>query len=252
RTDWQFTMQQAEGGDYNWVLETGLRGVTIDLPPPLAKKPETSLPLRVERQGIDKTHDRLLASLGPIAQMEAIRLVTEKGPEVQKMAFSLGRTPARAERDGLWIRGNVDNIEVEPWLAIAQSMNAGGDRTPAAAATDIGFAGIDVRAESSVIYGRRLKNLRVEARNQAGNWKIDLDSDDVTGAVSWQPTKSGDSGLITARLKKLALPPEETGPGGAAIPPPVRKELPALDVIADSYVSKGRDIGRVELKARPA
>jgi uncharacterized protein YhdP len=72
RTDWQFSMQ-SEGATYNWSVETGLRGITIDLPPPLAKKPEASLPLRVERQPIDKTHDRLLRFAGPIAQMEAIR-----------------------------------------------------------------------------------------------------------------------------------------------------------------------------------
>ncbi|MEO6410602.1 MAG: DUF3971 domain-containing protein, partial [Burkholderiaceae bacterium] len=132
RTDWQFSMQSAEN-DYNWIIESALRGITMDLPAPLAKKAETTLPLRVERQGIDKTHDRLIASLGTIAQMEAIRLVAanntndanNKGPVIQKMAFSLGKTPARAERDGLWIRGNVDDIDVEPWLTIAQSMTAG-------------------------------------------------------------------------------------------------------------------------------
>ncbi len=284
RTDWQFTMQSAEN-DYNWTVESGLRGIAVDLPPPLAKKAEATLPLRVERQGIDKTHDRLTASLGTIAQMEAIRVTgtgdkdkdRERGPVIQKMAFSLGKTPARAERDGLWVRGSVDDIDVEPWLAIAQSMTAGTPATAtnagsaaaaagganatgdkAVAATVPGalvFAGIDVRAESSVLYGRRLRNLRVEARNQGGSWKIDLESDDITGAVTWQPTKSGDSGLITARLKKLSLPDESTaGTRDAAAPPAQapRKELPALDVTADSYLgSKGNDLGRLELKARP-
>jgi uncharacterized protein YhdP len=118
-------------------------------------------------------------------------------------------------------------------------MGGSGDKGGAAAA-NIGFAGIDVKAESSVLFGRRLKNLRVEARSQAGNWKIDLDSDDIAGAVTWSPTKTGDSGLITARLKKLGLPPEESAPAAsAAATQAPRKELPALDVTADSYVSKG-------------
>src|SRR4029079_18223026 len=114
------------------------------LPAPLAKKPETVLPLRVERQPFDKSRDRLVASLGNVAQMEAIRTLGDKGTEVQRMAISLGRTPGRAERDGLSIRGSVDNVEIEPWLAIAGSFG-GGDKSAAAGSTDIGFSGIDVR-----------------------------------------------------------------------------------------------------------
>ncbi|MEP6703103.1 MAG: AsmA-like C-terminal region-containing protein, partial [Betaproteobacteria bacterium] len=209
-----------------------------------------ALPLRVERQTIDKSHDRLVASLGTVAQMDAIRNISEKSTEVQKMALSLGRTPARAERDGLWIRGNVDNIEVEPWLAIAGSFGGPGDKTIAGAPSAIGFAGIDVKAESSLVFGRRMRNLHVEARNQGGTWRIELDSDDIAGSVTWQPTKSGDSGLITARLRKLGLPPEEEA-SATAVAPAARKDLPALDVTAESYVSKGKDLGKLELKARP-
>jgi len=250
RADWQFTLQ-TDPNNYGWVLESSLRGIAIDLPPPLAKKPETALPLRVERQPLDKSRDRLVASLGSVAQMEAIRTVGDKGTEVQRMAISLGRAPARAERDGLWIRGNVDNVEIEPWLAIAGSVG-GGDKSAAAGSTDIGFSGIDVRADSTVIFGRRLRNVRVEARNQASNWRIDLDSDDIAGAITWQPPKANanDNGLITARLKKLALPAEEPAPANAPAAA-ARRELPALDVTSESYVSKNRDLGRLELKARP-
>lgn len=248
RADWQFTLQ-TDPNSYGWTLESNLRGIAIDLPAPLAKKAETSLPLRLERLPLDKTHDRLVASLGSIAQMEAVRTISDVGTQVQKMAISLGRAPARAEREGLWIRGSVDNIEIEPWLAIAGGFSSVGK--PAAGSTDIGFSGIDVRADASVVFGRRLRNVRVEARNQAaGNWRIDLDSDDIAGAITWQPPKANDNGLITARLKKLALPPEEAAlpntPAAAA-----RKDLPALDVTAESYVSKQRDLGRLELKARP-
>jgi uncharacterized protein YhdP len=169
------------------------------------------------------------------------------------MAVSLGRAPAKADRDGLWIRGNVDNIEVEPWLAIANAMGGGNERGAPAAPTDLPFAGIDVRAESSVVFGRPLKNLHVEARSQSGTWRIALDSDDIAGNGTWQPPKANDNGLVTARLTKLSLPAEE--PAAAGTPsngqPATRKDLPALDIVADAYIRKGHDLGRLELKARP-
>ena len=181
RTDWQFSMQ-GDGASYGWIVETGLRGVTIDLPPPLGKKPESSLPVRIERQAIDKTHDKLVASLASIANLEAVRLVSDTKSEVQRMAFSLGRTPARADRDGMWIRGNVENIELEPWLAIAGGFAGSTGKEKAAGATDIAFVGLDVTAESALAFGRRFRNIHAGARGRP-NPADRSDSEDIAGSV---------------------------------------------------------------------
>lgn len=248
RTDWQFSLL-SDAGSYGWTIDSSLRGITVDLPPPLAKKAEQALPLRLERQTVDRTHDRLFATFGTIGQMEAIRLLSDKGAEVQRLAFSFGRTPARADRDGFWIRGNVEHVELDPWLALGAGLGgSGGDRTPGA--PELGLAGVDLRTDSMLAFGRRLLGLHVQARSQAGDWRLDLDSGEIAGTAVWQPPKSGDTGKLSARLRKLALPPEEAAAAGAA-PAPQRRDLPALDVTAESYVSKGRDLGRLELQARP-
>ena len=71
------------------------------------------------------------------------------------------------------------------------------------------------------------------------------------GSTIWQPPKANDTGKLTARLRRLALPPEETTSGTTA-PGTARRDLPALDVTAESYLSKkGRDLGRLELHAKP-
>ena len=247
RTDWQFSLQ-SEAGNYGWTVDSTLRGITIDLPAPLGKKAEQSLPLRLERQAVDRTHDRLVATFGTIGQFEAIRLLSDKATEVQRLAFSFGRTPARADRDGFWIRGNVDNVELDPWLALAGGTGGGGDK--AAGAPDTGLAGVDLQAETMQAFGRKFRNLHVQVRNQAGEWRVDLDSNDVAGTAVWQPPKAGDTGKLSARLRRLALPAEETNSGPTA-PAAPRRDLPALDVMAESYLSKGRDLGRLELQARP-
>ncbi|MEP7085048.1 MAG: AsmA-like C-terminal region-containing protein, partial [Betaproteobacteria bacterium] len=84
-------------------------------------------------------------------------------------------------------------------------------------------------------------------------WRIDLDSGDVAGTAVWQPAKGGDNGKLSARLRKLALPPEDTvtATTGAAAATSTRRDLPALDVTAESYVSKGKDLGKLELRAQP-
>jgi uncharacterized protein (TIGR02099 family) len=249
RTDWQFSLQ-SEAGNYGWTVDSTLRGITADLPAPLGKKAEQNMPLRVERQTVDRTHDRLQAKIGTIGQFEAIRLLSDKAAEVQRLAFSFGGTPARADRDGFWIRGSVESVELEPWLALAGGMGGGGDRAAgAAAAPDMGLAGVDLRAESMLAFGRKFRNLNVQVRNQAGDWRVDLDSTDVAGTAVWQPPKPNDTGKLSARLRRLALP--EEAPGSAALPAVQRRDLPALDVMAESYLSKGRDLGRLELQARP-
>lgn len=255
RTDLQFSLQ-SEGGNTSWSVDSSLRGVTVDLPAPLAKKAEQSVPLHLERQPVDRTHDKLIATFGTIGQFEAIRSLSEKTSEVQRLAVSFGKTPARADRDGFWIRGNVDTLDLEPWLAFAGG--AGGSAptdqatgaAPTAAATGLELAGLDLQAEALLAFGRRFHNLHVQLRNQAGEWRIDLDSNDVAGTAVWQPPKAGGSGKLSARLRKLALPPEDAA-SVAAPPSPARQELPALDIAAESYLSKGHDLGRLELRAQP-
>ena len=253
RTDWQFNLQ-SEGGNYSWSVDSSLRGITVDLPPPLAKKADTSVALHLERQPVDRTHDKLIATFGTIGQFEAVRLVSDKASAVQRLAFTFGRTPARAERDGFWIRGNVDNIELEPWLAFASGGGgAGAASVEKGAATTVGMelSGVDLQAESMLAFGRRFRNIHVQLRNQAGEWRVDLDSGDIAGTAVWQPAKGGDNGKLSARLRKLALPPEDAVSAAAASVSPPRRDLPALDVAAESYVSKGHDLGKLELRAQP-
>jgi uncharacterized protein (TIGR02099 family) len=264
RADWQFALQ-SEAGVYGWTVDSTLRGITVDLPAPLAKKPEQSLPLRLERQAIDRTHDRMSATFGTIGQLEAVRLLSDKAAEVQRLAFSFGRTPARADRDGFWIRGNVDHVDLDPWLALAGGAGSGDQVNKAALAAgnagppDMTLAGVDLRAETMLAFGRKLHNLNVQARNQAGEWRIDLDSDETAGSAVWQPPKANDTGKLSARLRRLALASESASAGAmppAPSGPPVtsaalRRDLPALDVISESYMSRGHDLGRLELQARP-
>ncbi|MEO8132930.1 MAG: YhdP family protein [Betaproteobacteria bacterium] len=253
RTDWTLNLQN-EGSVHGWTIESSLRGIAIDLPEPLGKKPEQAMPLRLERQAIDKTHDRLLGSFGTIARLEASRVLSDSGFQVQRAAFNLGRSQARADRDGFWVRGNVERLELDSWLALG-SGQAGGPGAKAGAGEDVGLAGIDLTATSLVAFGRNFRNLHVDARPQPNGWRIAMDSDDLAGTATWQPPADKGSGKVVARLKRLALPQEEAAAASAAPPvptvPPIRKDLPALDVVAESYVSKGRDLGRLELQAQP-
>jgi uncharacterized protein (TIGR02099 family) len=251
RTDWQFSLQ-SEAGNYSWTVDSTLRGIAFDLPAPLSKKAEQSVPLRLERQPVDRTHDRLIGTFGTIGNFEALRVLSDKAAEVQRLAFSLGRAPARADREGFWIRGEVDNVELDPWLALAGGSAGAGAGDKAAGAPAIGLAGVDLRAKSILAFGRQFNDLHVQARSQAGEWRVDLDSSDVAGNAVWLPPKANDTGKLSARLKRLALPPEEVSnnaAAAAAVAP--RQDLPALDVMAESYLSKGRNLGRLELQARP-
>ena len=260
RTDWQFTLQ-SDGVVTGWTVESGMRGITSELPPPLAKKPEQPLALRVERQPIDATHDRLIASFGTVGNFEAVRVLNDKGGDIQRLAFGFGKTPARADRDGFWIRGSVDNIELEPWLAIAAGGASAAAPTISAPATmatgdkatgALELTGIDLQAETLLAFGRRFRDIHTQVRTQPGGWRIEIDSADIAGSGTWQPAKSGDSGKLTARLRRLSLPSEPAAPAGSTpVAHNTRRELPALDIVADSYVSRGRDLGRLELAARP-
>jgi uncharacterized protein YhdP len=127
-------------------------------------------------------------------------------------------------------------------------MGGGAKAAGAAEGPAMALAGIDLQAESLLAFGRTFRSLHAQARHQGGEWRVDLDGGDLAGAAVWQPPGSDDTGKLTARLRRLALPSEEARLAGPTVP---RHDLPALDVIAESYVSKGRDLGRLELQALP-
>ncbi len=214
------------------VLQSSLQGVTSALPAPLAKSAGEALPLQVELA----PDERLKVKLGRVLAAELVRRRQGEALVVQRAAVSLspsGDAPLRLpERSGTLIYGSLPALDADKWLALF-----GGPDAP------LDASALDVRIGELDLFGKRLNEVSLRAGADAAGWAATIASQEVAGDLSYR--KDG-GGRLVARLTRYLSPQEYPGgPGRAALEP---KDLPALDLVAERFSLRGKELGRLEIQ----
>jgi len=264
-TDWSVVADvRPERTDF--VLESSLKGASIDLPAPLGKSAADSVPLRVElrEDSARPDEDSVDAAYGRTLYVVAHRKQQGNDMRVDRALVALGSAasrsePLHAERPGIWVRGDLPALNVDDWLSLRDRDGTG---APAGAGDEdeVALAGIDLDVAALEVFGRRFNEFKVVARRSRDDWKLDLRGRDLAGTAAWSaPGSAAPSGRIVARLSRFAMPgPGELPPWSGAEKAAEAKNAqgpidrwPELDVAAESFLSKGRDLGQLELVAQP-
>ena len=250
----------------SWVLESTMKGALVDLPAPLGKVAADAMPLRIERRD-DVTQagtDFVMASYGRVAQLAAHRRSGASGPIVDRALLSLGRAierpdGARAERPGLWVRAELPALSVDDWLAATRRRTATDGERPGEGrrvrrgrsrrrtARSAGPAvqrpaGEDARgADRVAARPRRPRDCRQRDLVDAG-------SRGAERTARRTPRPAGYSGR--AGLAPWTGADSGEGPPERKADPAAASLWPAIDVTAEALVSKGRDLGQLELVAQ--
>ena len=163
------------------------------------------------------------------------------------------------------MRGDLPVLNVDDWLTLRDRERRGA-AAPAAAAgngagdDDAALGGVDLDVGALEVFGRRFNDFKVVARRSTEDWKLELRGRDVAGTATWSaPGGASPNGRIVARMSRFAMPgPAELPPWGGPEKATDDKAAagtvdrwPELDIAADSFVSKGRDLGQLELVAKP-
>ena len=255
-TDYQINVnvrQQAA----TWSVESSLKGAAIDLPAPLGKTAEQTVPLRIERRdaAAPRNEEILAIDYGAIAHLLLRRPSADAS--FDRGLLLLGKAVERtrdAERAGFWVRADLSSLDLDDWLNFGRSYPSGA----ASAGASLDFDGADIEAASLYALGRKFSDASIVARRAGEEWRVTLAGPDVAGTAVWaEPTTTAPSGHIVARLSRLAMPTA----GDAPQAPPARKAAkpagaanawPAIDLTSDAFYSKQNDLGKLDLKARPS
>ena len=243
---------EAKDGLARVSLESPLRGVTSALPVPLAKSAVETLPLRVDIVPVaGGERDRIAISLGSLARVELARRKSNNKMEVQRTAVWLSPEPDQPirlpERLGTLVYGALPAFDLERWMPLM----AGGEGTGEGAAGGAAPAvALEVRFGTLDAFGRRLSNVALRASAQTAGWSANVKADELAGDVSY---RAAERGRLIARLARFSIPADTPAAGAAAKPRPAPKpsELPAIDLVAEEFAFRGKQLGRVELVARP-
>lgn len=227
------------------IFESPLRGVASELPPPLAKAASEALPLRVEVHP-DRDRDRIVVAVGSIAAAEFHRLRQGDAMVLQRAGLVLSPAPGETvrvpERSGVMIHGALPALDLDRWLPL---LGAGGGAG--------GSTSFDLRFGTLDLFGKRLTQVAVRGAATASDWAASVSAAELAGDLAY---RAEGRGRLSARLKHFAVPENAPGArtpnaGTTALPEAASAtELPAVDLVAESFSHRGIRFGRVEVAAR--
>jgi len=239
--DWRSAVRvRAKLADFS--IESGLVGVTSNLPYPLAKTATETLPVRFERRVTGGQQDQMDIALGKLVNVRMLRRRDAPQPAIDRVAVGFGTEPPAAEGPGVWVRGALPNLDLDRWRELMDTAPSAGAPLPALAAVDLKLGSMD-------LFSRRFNDVAIAARSQTGDWRARVSARELAGEVGWRPQGKGQ---IVARMQRLALPaPIERVGAVAATPGQAQVEYPALDVVVEDFQHNARAWGRLQLEATP-
>ncbi|MBW7834826.1 MAG: TIGR02099 family protein [Simplicispira suum] len=256
------------------ALATSLQGLALDLPAPLAKPADASLPVRFENQltaasvaatpGAVPLQDRLNVEIGALGALSYLRELGQGDPKVLSGSIALG-VPASEARGGL-ASGSVEanlrfgSLDVDAWEAVlsAGSSAAGTAKagSPKAASTVPGALqaylpdSFALQASSLRLAGRTLHDLVVGGSREGVVWRANLDAQELAGYLEYrQANADAGAGGLFARLSRLSLPESAVSEVDNLLAEQPAS-LPALDIVVEAFELRGRKLGRLEIDAR--
>ena len=260
-------------------VQSSLQGLAVDLPAPLNKAAEATLPMRYEtaltRESLApgaRPQELLTLDLGRLASATFLRDLSTPEPQVVRGTVAVGLAPGESvamPQEGVSANVQVAQLNVDAWEDALERL-AG---TPAPAASPAAPAAsaasaparrareesdstassympsvFALRARELSAEGRTLHHLVVGGSRDGRIWRANVDAEELNGYVEYrQPLNTG-AGRVHARLARLNIAAAaanqvetllEQQPGN----------IPALDVVVDEFELKGRRLGRLEIDA---
>ena len=265
--DWKAQIDIARGAT-QLSLESELLGLTSSLPAPLNKNAAQAWPLRVHLDA-PAGQSSMQLKLGLAQWLRAEIEWPGAGARPRgglALNASAGEALQRAE-DGLLVAARFDALDADAWRRVLEGASpasmsdespsdaSGLEATGSGGATLPALAGVSVEITKLQVFGQSLSDFSLRGVADQGGWKARVASDRVLGELHW---RDAGAGALRARLERLSLGGgEEDGNEQPAKPasaddsdetPP--RQLPALDVVAERFLLRGKELGRLELFAR--
>ena len=258
-------------------VASSLQGLALNLPAPMGKAADSTLPLRFDKTLVPESlaagqrlQDQLSLSLGagspaaartgaaPAANLLAITYVRDLSaaePRVLRgsLAVGLGENVGLPDA-GVAANINLPKVDLDAWERVLEASPVGavavGPSASGLAAQSYLPTTLAIQARELTVQGHRLNHVVVGGTRDGAVWRANLNADELNGYVEFrQPSGvGGPSGRLYARLSRLNL-----AAGAASDVEAVLNEqpasIPALDIVVDDVELRGLKLGRIEVEA---
>ena len=252
-----------------FALDSTLAGLSMDLPSPLQKVANESLPLRLTILPVMPSEaaaqtEEIRVGLGRSISARYLRqrATTKNAPwRVLRGAIGINAAPAVPD-SGLALAASLSTLNLDAWRNLispaspASEGSASSDSTPASTTTAYLLPDtVSLRVGELTVAERAIENVAIGASRDRTGWHFNVSSDEVVGKISWEnPVAERGAGKLSARLSRLRI--EQNTASEMTEILSGRKaeftELPGLDIIVDNLDLRGMRLGRLELAATNA
>jgi uncharacterized protein YhdP len=216
-------------------------------------------------QGRDRVEFEIPAHLHAIIERSAERARDTR--VVERAVIDFGAQKTALPTRGYSLRGEVAKLDTDAALALVpaltgkNSKNVGGVKSESSTPD---FVNVNLKIDRAVIFSHVLSDVSLRAQPSGQRWRLALRSKEATGVVSVDnESESGNVEAVSVRLQRFSFPPAATAADRMTNAPralstnqnaassDANARWPKLDLIADAFVSEGRELGRLEVKAQP-
>ncbi len=243
------------GGATEISVQSSLQGLGVDLPAPLRKEADTSLPLLYQTQSTGAQRDELRLDVGNLLHALYQRDTSEaEAPRVLRGAIAVeDRLPALPD-SGVLFQARLGRLLADPWLAVESQLlgSTGGGSGGGGGGGDAGYGPtrIQLQAQQLQVGGRAINRLNASlTRADAWSWRGTLDAEQLAGQIDWRDNAAPQGGRLFARLSRLSLPKSEADSVSQLLEK-TDTQVPALDVVVDDFELRGKRLGRLEVEAQ--
>ena len=220
---------------------------------------DATLPIKatIARTQLDRGRDRIELDLpGQLhAILERSATNTAGTRTLERAAVDMGAQKTALPARGYALRGDVVKLDADAAIALLSPASSSGQRAVGgltSESTSADFVNINVRATEAVVFGQRFNDVTLRAQPTGQRWRLALRSKEATGVISLDTdAKTGAVDAVSVRLQRLSLPTSVPVTGAQTMGTDANVRWPKLDLTADSFLSDGRDLGKLEMRAQP-
>ena len=225
------------------TVTSDLEGFAVDLPAPLRKAADSTLPLSLAIKFPEAGRIASSGSLGDNIRWISDFHSTDAGWDFDRGALALGGDyPDVPGSRGLHVHGQAETVNLGEWLELAQGGQAAGgigDR----------IRNIDLVIDNLYVFGQHFLDHRVTVDRAGSEWFVHTDGEQLAGDVRIPYDLRGGN-PVTLELERLILPgddSEDRDSDPTAIDP---RTLPGLSIKVGEFALGERFLGAVEAEFR--
>ncbi|WP_245598131.1 YhdP family protein [Ottowia thiooxydans] len=238
------------GDEPELLVTSDLRGMAFDLPAPLEKQAEATLPLRFESGPVTgaEGRSRFRLTVGEQLALEFQR--DTKSGRTLRGAIGVGQaavTPLALPASGVHADLQLPRLDVGAWETTLAAVFSSAKKEPAASAEG-GFVPTawSLRTGELVLDDRTVHDVNAKGTRQGNTWRANVQARELAGRVDYTEGTDGRAGKVLARLSHLTIP---AGSDDQSVQAQPITHMPALDVVAEDFELRGKKLGRLEINA---